>query len=236
LLYRRGLRLGGGKTRILNRDQVSDYIQESENQYLNVVLKTPKSGKRSKPFEFGDKLTEKLITYHRRDYTASTDKVIRRYYNAFSSRQMHAFDLSRSSIRKVYDLSKRDFDEHPDSRFRISIVRFWLSLPPTRARVNRLLKAATEGRDHDDVVTAAALSGLADVRLSARLGRAVVEAVKKHDMTNPGLFYGSCWILAKYAKTPEIVTFVSKFYPYWSTHELFGRQAESARVCTFGVT
>ena len=224
LLFRHGLRLGGGKTTVLDREGVREYVQEAENQYLNVALGLPKSGKRTKPVELGNDLTQRFVEFHKRGYSGSTDKVIRRYYNAFATRAAHAFDLAAAAMRTLYAMSKRDFDEHPDSRFRLSIVQFWLSLPITLSRLNRLLKAAIDGCDHDDLVTAAALQGVADVRMSAKLGRVAVNAVRDREVTKPGFFYGASWVLAKHGTGNEIRDFVSRTYPFWSTHELYSRQ------------
>lgn len=224
ILFQQGLRLGGGKTSVLDSHGVSEYIQEQENQYLNVALRRPNDPKSTAATVSGADLTAQFILYRNQPFSASTEKVIRRYYNAFAARDWQGITLSAHNVRQVYQLSRKDFDDHPDSRFRLSIISLWLSLPPTKARLNRLLKAALDGSSHDDVVTAAVLQGIAQRRLGSKLGRHAVGALKAHDPVRPGIFYGMAWLLAKHGTRDEIATFASRAYPFWSAHELYARQ------------
>lgn len=224
ILFRQGLRLGGSKTDIRDKSAVSEYIQEQENQYLNVVLRNKDDDNNTPASITGSELTDRLLAYHQPNFDGSMEKVVRRYYNAFAIRDWHGFTISPKSTRELYRLSKADFNEQLDSRFRQSVIWFWLSLPPTQARLNRLLKIVTDDSAHDDVLTATVLQGLAHIKLSTKLGRHAIMTLAAIAKNRPGIFYGYAWLLAKNGNRKQILDFASKSYPFWSAHELYARQ------------
>ena len=225
LLFKRGLRLGGGKTKVLDKNGVSNYIQENENQYLNVLLKKSPKGSQQKLID-GDALANRFLDYRENGMVGYHEMVVRRYYGVFTRRDLSAIDISTSNLQKIEKASIVDFREHPDTRFRETLLAFWLSLKPNEGRVAQLLKAIVNAAHHDDVITASALRGLTNIRLAPRLARKSLVFLmrKKLDRKRPGGFYGMVWLLAKYGTQREILEFVSSTYEFWSSHELFARQ------------
>lgn len=223
LLFRSGLRLGGGKTQVLDREALSDYIQEEENQHLNVVLGTDDN--EPLPLEVdGDRLVDRFLSYRVRGHYGHREKVIRRYYNSFAARERKLLRISSGKLKELYRASKEDFREYPDTRFRQTVARFWLSLPVTSGLVMHLIRTAGAESSHDDVLTATILCGLVGVRIPPKLIKKLLAKKDAVTVARAGGFYGIAWLLAKYGTQRDIVEFVQKTFPFWSSHDLYARQ------------
>jgi len=225
LLFRRGLRLGGSKTVILDRDGVSKYIQEDENQFLNTLLNEKRRKTRALTRVESKKLVRRFFRYRSQPFAAYREKVLRRYYNAFGLRRPYRIPLLGEELRRIYEVSKTDFRQHPDTRFRESIARFWLTLNPTAARLTFLMNVAIGSCSYDDVVTAAILQGIAEMTVPKKLYKGIWAYLSPRlKFLRPGGFYGAASILCKYGAGREILDFVQRSFGYWSSHELLTRQ------------
>jgi hypothetical protein len=225
-----GLRLGGGKTKILSYSAAREYLQADENQRLNVIGTAVK--KRNGKFTVAEAsaLCRGLLRFRDKSKVGHWDKVMRRYYRLIADANLSGVKRSKSYIallRKVETVSRIDYDTVTTSEYRTAIIRLWATLPVTSSRLNRLLDALAEVHSYDDAVAFSIGEALTRMRLEKRHATVAVRRMLQilRTSTAPGFYFAAAWVLAKYGTERDIVEFVSRSKGLWDGNYFFARQA-----------
>lgn len=228
LLRRVGLRLGGGKTKVLSYDAARRYLQADENQVLNVIDTQIKDAASTIPATIVRKVFRGFVKFRATEQHGYWDKVMRRYYGLVG-RVLPRFSMSpylKTRLRRIEMISRRDFDEMTSTQYRGAIIRFWSGLRPTDARVSYYLKCLLDVQNYDDETAFALAEMLVQLPLTNKQSQMVMQAISQLPRIpgHPGFFYGMAWCLAKYGSQREILEFATKSEKLWEANYFFARQ------------
>jgi|HubBroStandDraft_5_1064220.scaffolds.fasta_scaffold48279_2 hypothetical protein len=216
------LRLGGSKTVILDRDSSERYLQVEENRKVDEFRRIIQAEADTK--ETYEQIVETFSEHRHAARYGQWDKVLMRYYNLFGDSKLIRTPRAFAGLfRRVELASHEDFLNMFDHRFRLTIVRFWAKLRPTKHRVSRIMQYIRGMSKYDDVVTLA----LANVLLAWALPPSSTKVALRFqsiDDRRPGGFAARLLLLAKYGTDKMISDFILESEGYWSSSEFLARQ------------
>jgi hypothetical protein len=216
------LRLGGSKTVILDRDDAKRYLQVEENRKLDEFRQIIQAGAETKTVY--EELVEAFCEHRNATRYGQWDKVLMRYYNLFGDSKLMRTPRSFAGLfRRVELASHEDFLNMFDHRFRLTIVRFWAKLRPTKHRVRHIMQYVRGMSKYDDVVTLALTNVLVTWSLPASATELALR-FQRVDDRRPGGFAAKLLLLAKYGTDKMLSDFIVESEGYWSSSEFLARQ------------
>lgn len=224
-----GLRLGGGKTRILSYAQARIYLQADENQRLNQV-ETQIKTKGIVTAAIARRLSLGFLRFRASAQAGYWDKVMRRYYRLVARARAdlaHTSHAQAQLFRRVEAASREDFSDITTTEYRLAIITFWATLRITDVRLETYCDAFCGALGFDDAVAFALATLIASIkpnRGQARKFAASILTIAKASSSS-GFFFGGAWFLAQHGTEREIVEFIGRTERSWEGNYFFARQA-----------
>ena len=229
LRERLGLRLGGGKTKILSFKDARIYLQTEENQRLNIIETRIKKTGRMPDRQLAG-LLKSFAKFRKQTKYGHWDKVVRRYYKVIGKALRCCVRMSKKTrimLRACEAASVTDFADYSSTQFRQSVLRFWGTLAPSPKRIARICAAVTENEIPDDETSFTAAEVLVSLSLRKGFRKGLVDSIRKHwkSPISAGCFFASAWIVACYGSESDIVQFLNKTDIAWAGNYYYSRQA-----------